>query len=128
MSRPSRHELARRLMVILAARHRRRGPEGTPRPARAIAIARWLDIRPNGNRESRRRGVRQVVNYMRDELSLPVLTEGDGYYLGSEMADFIRAECFERRSGLQRLANASQLRSSAGADDAAGQYQLDQSS
>jgi len=111
------------IMDALQRRRDRRGPGEPPRPIPAMAIARRFDVRPNGSRDSKRRGVRKLIAELRAD-GLPVLSSDRGYYLGVTTEDFDQAEAFARKSGLSHLALAANVKRSTARADAEGQYSL----
>lgn len=65
-----------------------------PRPIAAITLAEMLDIR--GNRENKRRRVREAVEHARTDetIAARICADRDGYWLarnGSEWAEFLAA-------------------------------------
>lgn len=116
-------EIKRRIVAALQRRRDRRRPGELPRPLPAIAIARAFGIRPRGSRDSRKRGVRLLVEQMRAD-GLPVLPSGGGYYLGTEPADYKAAAEFARRSGLSDLALAATIKHHPETAEASGQLGL----
>ncbi|MCC6679293.1 MAG: hypothetical protein IT445_00170 [Phycisphaeraceae bacterium] len=105
--------------ALLRRRDARRTGE-LPRVITARSIARLFHVRPHGCMDSKRRGVRLVMRHLRDE-GVPVLSTGNGYYLGVEPADYEAAERFARRNGLQNLVLASQVKHAPERAEASGQ-------
>jgi hypothetical protein len=112
--------------LVLAALVRRREARRTdapPRPIRALALARLFRIRPGGSPDSRRRGVRQIVARLRSQ-GHPVLTAGDGYWLGVDAQDHQIYQQFRRRNGLAHLAASAEVARFPSMDEATGQLTL----
>ena len=118
-----RDQLATRILSHLERRLARSQPGQRPRPIRAVAIARAFDIRPQGNRESRRRGVRLVIRDLREH-GAPIVTDGDGYWLARDAVDHQAYRDFRRRNGLAHLAAAATDARSPATSDAHGQLGL----
>lgn len=98
-------------------------PGKGPRPIRALALARLCGLRPGGSRESRRRGVRQLIARLRKQ-GKPIVTDGTGYWLAQTPEDHKVHQDFLRHSGLTQLAGASRDARSMPAADARGQLRL----
>ena len=81
------------------------------------------DIRPHGHRDSRRRGVRELIKSIRDT-GVPIATEGDGYWLATNPDDFEAHQRYLHRNGLTHLASESALKHSPATADAQGQLGL----
>ena len=82
-------------------------------------------VRKSGRKKSsRKRGVRLLIHQLREDFGVPILPSGQGYYLGTEPADFEAARDFCRRNGLPDLALGSKLQRHPEAATAAGQLFL----
>jgi len=113
-------------MAVLRAlerRHSARRPGNAPRPIPALVLARKFAIRPGGTSDSRKRGVRLVVEQLRRQ-GHAVLASPAGYHLGADPGDFACYEQFRRRSGLSHLRGAADAMRSEAAADAHGQLSL----
>ena len=108
----STREVRRAIVAALQRRRDRRRPGELPRPISAMALARLFKVREGGSRDSRRRGVRLLIQALRDEDGVPVLSRGSGYYLGVDPADYEAAERFAKANGLGHLARAAAIRRS----------------
>ena len=114
------------IAAVLVALERRRAsvrPGELPRPVPALVIARKFGIRVGGSDDSRKRGVRLVVDALRKG-GAPILSNFNGYFIGNTPADFIRYQEFRRRSGLSHLSSASAVTRSTALDEARGQRLL----
>jgi len=101
-------EQADRLIAVLNRRCRRRAGDD-PRPVSALALARWLGIRPGGSDDSRKRGLRSLITYVRTERDVPIVSCNAGYYLAESVGDYDQYERFLARSGIQQLSHARQV-------------------
>lgn len=114
---------ARLLLDLLQRRSDRRQVGGKPRWARTLAIARWLDVRPGGSPDSRKRGVRKLVEELR-AAGVPVMSSFAGIALEREAEDHQANQDFRRRMGLRHMAAAGNDQHSQAAADASGQFGL----
>jgi len=110
------------VMVALERRRVRRTGE-SPRPLSAIHLARLAGIRPRGSIDSRKRGLRLVIEQLRSD-GIAIAADLCGYWLAEEPCDFIRYENFLRRAGLGHLVAASAVRRCSARVDVSGQFRL----
>lgn len=112
--------------AVLAALERRRDRARTgelPRPVRALALARWCGVRPNGSDDSRKRGVRLIIDRLR-AAGCDVVSNFHGYRLATSSTDHAEYQQFRRRMGLAHLVDVSADRRSDGAAALAGQLPI----
>lgn len=114
------------LLAALERRRTNRLPDAPPRVISAHAIARHFKIRPLGTPDSRKRGVRLVIDYLRMAgHQVEALTGSDGgYYLPSSAADTQAYADARRSGGLAHLAAAARAARHPAAADAQGQLLL----
>jgi hypothetical protein len=111
------------LIAALMRRLHAAPPGQSPRRIRALTIARRFAIRPHGSADSRKRGVRLLVDVMR-RAGVPILSDFGGYYLADTARDHVEYQQFRRRLGLGHLAAAAADRRSVAAGTAGGQLSL----
>jgi hypothetical protein len=108
-----------RLIEALRRRTRRRTHQ-QPRPVPALALARWLGVRVGSSAESRKRGVRRIIDQARAS-GAGIVADFRGYWLAETAADHADYQQFRARMGLSHLAAASKDRRSVSASDCVGQ-------
>lgn len=116
-------QVMQKIHHYLMRRAARRQPGAPPRPIPSIAIARLFGIREHGSTDSRKRGVRTIIDVMRKD-GIPVLSNFRGYYLAADAADHAEWRQFRHRMGLAHLAAESVDRHAPATLDADGQYGL----
>lgn len=123
MSTAEREQAARALVAALERRRRRRTGD-RPHQVNALALARFLDIRPHGSADSRKRGVRELVRYLRSQEGVPIVATGAGYYIAEEPGDLVQYRQFLQRMGLGHLAESARAVQTVAADAIGGQMRL----
>ncbi len=111
---------------IIAALERRRDAARAgvhPRPLPALVIARAFGVRAGGSDDSRKRGVRLLIDDLRSA-GKPIVADFSGYWLAATAADHLVYQEFRRRMGLHHLVDASADAKSDAFADAAGQLAL----
>ena len=84
------------------------GPDETEIPLRAVKLADGLGIK--GNRENKRRRVREAVTYAREQLGYCICGNADGYWMArgpSEWAAYNAAVKAKARFAFVRMSRAS---------------------
>lgn len=117
--RPS-DQVIRTVLACLERRRQRRRTGELPKPIPAMVIARWAGIRPMGSDDSKKRGVRNVIDEARRQ-GHTVLANFKGYYLPSEAADIARYRDFRKSMGLAHLVEVKAVPQRPEAIDIAGQ-------
>lgn len=111
------------LLTVLKRRRDKARTGEKPRPARALSIARWLGVREHGSDDSRKRGVRLLVDELR-KAGQPIVADFDGYRLAVTPEDLAAYRDFRHRSGLHDLVDASAAVKGPAAADLTGQLAL----
>lgn len=124
MSTAEREQSARALVVALERRRRRRRTGDQPHQVNALALARFLGIRPYGSADSRKRGVRELVRHLRSQEGVPIVATGAGYYIAEEPGDLVQYRQFLQRMGLSHLAESARSVQTVAADAIGGQMRL----
>jgi len=110
----------------LEARARRRQTGQDPRWWPAIEIAERFNIRPRGSKDSRKRGVRNIMRKVMERYPDVISSHAPsgGYAIAASQGDLTNYQDQRRRSGHAHLATVSQQRRSVAADDAQGQLRM----
>jgi hypothetical protein len=110
-------------IVDLLDRRRRRRVGDAPRKISAIRLAQTFGVRKIGSPDSRKRGVRALVDELRTE-GVPIASDLAGYWIAENPADHAAYRDFLHKQGLARLAAESADKHSPAAQDATGQLAL----
>lgn len=109
-----------RLVLALESQRRRRRTGEFPRPISAARLAQLAGIRPGGNRESRRRGVRLAVEKLKKE-GVPIAAGPAGYYIAETPEDHAAYRNFLHRHAIAELLTERAARRRSAAQEATGQ-------
>ncbi len=94
-----------------------------PRPISAYRLALALGVRPGGNKDSRKRGIRKIIKMLRDAGD-PIAHSFAGYWWAETVGDHQAYRRQRRRDAMRHLAAESADKRSAAAAQAAGQMGL----
>jgi hypothetical protein len=115
--------MADALVDLLKRQRRRRGPDDPPRKLSAIRLAAALGVRPRGNVESRKRGVRIIVERARKAGTM-ISADAQGYWWPDYLSDHATYRRHRHRQAMTHLAAESADRRSPAAAASAGQLAL----
>jgi len=118
-----RDAMKSRVATALRRRTTRARAGMDPRKVPAIAIARWLRLKPGCKHETRRRRVRELIDELRQD-GCPIAADFTGYWLATEAADHQVHQEFRRTMGLAQLVAANDDKQAPATKEAAGQLRL----
>lgn len=118
-----RDGMKHRLSAALRRRTTRVRAGSDPRKVSAIAIARWLRLKPGCKHETRRRRVRELIDELRQD-GCPIAADFTGYWLAIEASDHREHQEFRRTMGLKHLVAAHEDQKSPATAEAGGQLRL----
>lgn len=129
-SRPRTEQLTpereRIILDELGAQARRRGDHEEPRWLPAFRIAELCNIRPGSSRDSRKRGVRELMRVLMDKHShvISSMLPHGGYAIARDQVDLDKFQRDCQRTGLARLGVYHKSKRSIAQDDVTGQEHL----
>lgn len=118
-----REGMKHRLSAALRRRTTRVRAGSDPRKVSAIAIARWLRLKPGCKHETRRRRVRELIDELRQD-GCPIAANFTGYWLATEVVDHQVHQEFRRTMGLAHLVAVNDDKQAPATKEAAGQLRL----